>query len=41
MSKSGTVNQIFRFLEQMWRHYRVATTPLSEEEEEDWQPFGM
>jgi hypothetical protein len=41
MTKSATVDQIFRFLEQMWRRYRVATTALSEEEDEDWQPFGM
>jgi hypothetical protein len=41
MSKRATVDQIFSFLEQMWRRYRVATTPLSKEEEEDWQPFGM
>jgi hypothetical protein len=41
MTKSATLDQIFRFLEQMWRRYRVATIPLNEEEEEDWQPFGM
>jgi hypothetical protein len=41
MSKSATVGQIFGFLEQLWRRYRVFTTPLGKEEEEDWQPFGM
>jgi hypothetical protein len=41
MSKSATVGEIYTFLEELWRRYRVATTPLSKEEEEDWQPFGM
>jgi hypothetical protein len=41
MSKRATVGQIYTFLEKLWRYYRVATTPLSKEEEEDWQSFGM
>jgi hypothetical protein len=41
MPKNSFIPKAYKFVRKLWRSYLRATRPLSKEDEDDWQPFGM